>query len=116
MVRSSEDGSGVAQSAFEVSVEREPDATVVKVEGEVDLYSVPHVRTLLWDAFDAESRTVSVDLSQVSFIDSSGLGLLVGAQRKAELREVAFTIRRPSPPVFKVLEITGLVSHIAVER
>jgi anti-sigma B factor antagonist len=58
---------------------------VVKVGGEIDMASAPELRECLHQMIDAGSRRLLVDLRQVSFIDSVGLGVLVGA--KLRLRE-----------------------------
>jgi len=56
--------------------------TVVEVGGEIDLASAPQLRDCLHQTIDAGSRQLVVDLRQVSFIDSVGLGVLIGVRRR----------------------------------
>ena len=56
--------------------------TVVEVAGEIDAASAPELRKCLHQTIDAGSRQLVVDLRQVSFIDSMGLGVLLGAKRR----------------------------------
>lgn len=84
--------------------------------GEVDLSHVG----VLWEAATqalavAPSRLV-VDLSAVSFVDSSILGTLVRIQRVAEEQGKGFSLRRPAPIVQRVLRLTGLEDRIPIER
>lgn len=58
------------------------DHTVVKVGGEIDVASAPELRDCLNQTINADSRHLVVDLRQVSFMDSVGLGVLVGAHRR----------------------------------
>lgn len=61
----------------------EPSAAVIHVAGEIDLSNAPELQTLLLDAIGEDPRIV-VDLTDVSFLDACGLGVLVSAKRRAE--------------------------------
>jgi anti-anti-sigma factor len=50
---------------------------------------------------------LDLDLAGVEFIDSAGLGALLSTRERAEVRRIGFTISRPSPPVRRLLELTG---------
>jgi anti-sigma B factor antagonist len=83
------------------------DVTVVEVGGEVELHSANQLRDELSRAGESERPCVIVDLSRVSFIDSTGLGVLVGAfKRVRERGHLALVC--PQRSVRRVLEITGL--------
>jgi anti-sigma B factor antagonist len=56
--------------------------TVVRVGGEIDLASAPELRQCLDQTINGGSRQLVVDLRQVGFMDSVGLGVLVGARRR----------------------------------
>ena len=83
------------------------NATVVEVGGEVELHSAEQLRDELIQACNVERPCIVVDLSRVSFIDSSGLGVLVGALKRVRERG-ALSLVCPQQRVRRVFEITGL--------
>ena len=58
------------------------DHTVLEIGGEIDVYTAPRLRERLIEMVDAGERHVVVDLGRVEFLDSTGLGVLVGAHRR----------------------------------
>ena len=94
---------------LDVSVWRDGARTVVEVGGEVDAYSSPRLRDAL-AGVSAESRhLVAVDMSGVTFMDSSGLGVLVGAVKRAKAGQGALCLFGCAEHILRVLRITGLV-------
>lgn len=94
------------------------DATVVaegneiRVTGEVDAHSVTVVDAALADV--DPTNEVCLDLSGVTFIDSSGLRALVAAHKRAEAAGGGLVIVDPSPPVLRLLGLTGLDQVLAI--
>lgn len=94
---------------FEVSSKwREGGAGVVSVSGEVDMYTAPQLKQCLLDLIDAGARKIVVDLSAVSFIDSTALGVLIGGVRRLHAAGGAMALVVTSRSVERVLSITGL--------
>jgi anti-sigma B factor antagonist len=93
---------------LDISTKREGDVCVIKVAGEVDVYTSPSLKSALVAAVSDGCRVLIVDLDGVGFIDSSGLGVLVGALRRT--REVKGDLRIVSAreTVVKIFRITGL--------
>ena len=85
------------------------DEAVVTVEGEVDLQSSPQLRAELRDVIESGARRVIVDLSRLEFIDSSGLGVLVGAHQRLLQTEGELVLRGVKGSTLRVLETTGLI-------
>jgi anti-sigma B factor antagonist len=81
---------------------------VVAVQGEVDIYTSSVLRERLIELIDAGARSVVVDLSGVDFLDSSGLGVLVGALKRLRTAggELALVVR--SDKLLKIFKITAL--------
>ena len=79
----------------------------IKVSGEVDAHSCEEMRAALVAAFADGQRTIAVDLADVSFIDSSGLRVLISAYKNAEEAGGSLVVVAPSEPVVRLLEITG---------
>jgi anti-sigma B factor antagonist len=89
------------------------DACVVRLGGELDLYNANEVRQALKTAFaDSPSRVV-VDLSEVEFLDSTALGVLIEARTMLENRR-AFILASPGLETRRALKISGLDRHFSV--
>jgi anti-sigma B factor antagonist len=83
------------------------DTSLLSVEGDLDLASAPSLKWALEDLQSAESRNVIVDLARVGFIDSTALGVLVGAQRSLG-PGVRLAIVCDEENVLRIFELTGL--------
>lgn len=91
-----------------LSTRSQGDRTVLAVAGEVDVYTGPTLRDRISDLLDSGSHALVVDLGRVDFIDSTGLGVLVGALNRS--RELGGTLHLvcAQERVLKLLRITGL--------
>ena len=102
---------------FRVDVHDDDGRAVVRPAGEVDLSTAPvltaAIAELLGDG--SGSRTVVVDLSEVSFLDSSGVAAIAAARRLAREGGSELVLRSPPAMVAKVLDITGMSGVITVE-
>ena len=104
----------MAAEDFAISAEERGDEVVVEVRGEVDLSTAPVLDQRLSELSDVHKLVI--DLSSVSFLDSSGLGVLVRTSNKLEDHGGAIRLVVNHPQVLKVLEITGLASTLSVFR
>jgi anti-sigma B factor antagonist len=85
------------------------DVPVVAVYGELDIEGAPELRMALVEAIDAHpGQRVVVDLEGVDFIDSAGLGVLLGGLERARGAGGDLTLVATGQGVIKVLELTGL--------
>jgi anti-sigma B factor antagonist len=96
---------------FSVSRRREQDAAVVVPTGEIDLATVDAVRDELTHA-RADARRVVLDLRGVSFMDSSGLRLLVELQRASAADGFTFAVVRGPRSLQRLLELSGLEGRV----
>jgi anti-sigma B factor antagonist len=83
-------------------------ATVLAVSGEVDAYSAPALRERISEILADGSRHLVVDLNGVEFIDSTGLGALVGGLKEARAAGGRLDLVCSVDRVIKLLRITGL--------
>jgi anti-sigma B factor antagonist len=98
-----------------LGVEQQGDACVVKLGGELDLYNAPQVRQALATACDDSPARIVVDLSEVEFIDSTALGVLIEARTRLDNRR-AFLLAAPGLETKRALEISGLDRHFTVHN
>jgi anti-anti-sigma factor len=98
-------GTHAVRPEFAVSHEERDGRLVVHVVGELDYHTAPKLQTYLNSRFD---RPVVLDLEGVEFCDSSGLGCLVEARKRAGAAGVGFALAAPHPFVRRVLELTQL--------
>jgi anti-sigma B factor antagonist len=82
--------------------------TVLEVGGEVDVYTAPRLRERLIELIDRGARDVVVDLGRVEFLDSTGLGVLVGALKRLRAAGGSFSLVCAKEPLLKIFRITAL--------
>jgi anti-sigma B factor antagonist len=88
-------------------------AVVVHLEGELDLYNAPEVRTALLELASEQPERLVVDLAEVAFVDSTALGVLIEARTTLANRQ-AFLLASPGPETHRALKISGLDQHLSV--
>ena len=94
---------------FQISKRRVRDGTsVIAVAGEIDLFTAPEFKQCVSGEIDAGCGHIVVDLSATTFIDSSSLGVLIGAHRRLKLRGGALTVVCDNEAIVKTFRITGL--------
>jgi anti-sigma B factor antagonist len=87
--------------------------SVISLEGELDLSTAPRLKWMLIDALEAGHRKLVVDLSLVTFIDSTALGVLVGVKRRLDV-DARLAIVCARPEVLKIFEFAGLDGAFAI--
>jgi anti-sigma B factor antagonist len=94
---------------FSVSSERHGDGLgVIVLVGEVDIYTAPRFKECMLELLDEGVEKLLVDLSGVTFIDSTALGVLIGGLRRVHDAEGAMALVVATSAVERVLTITGL--------
>jgi len=91
-----------------IRVDREPEATIVSAAGELDAYAAPDLSAAFDDVID--DRRLVADLSAVSFMDSTALGLVVRAVREFRERGGAVRVVLPQGSARRIFEITTVDS------
>ena len=84
------------------------DTHVVAVTGEIDLFTAPEFKERVSAPIDAGRSNLVVDLSATTFIDSSSLGVLIGAHRRLKLRGGTLVVVCDNEAIAKTFNITGL--------
>ena len=90
--------------------------TTLSLAGELDPATAPTLEARISElAADPAVSSVIVDLSQITFLDSSGIRVLVSANEALRSRSSELVLRRPGPNIRRILEVTGLTDIVAVE-
>ena len=84
------------------------DDYVISLAGEVDLYTAPEFKQQLLDVLQKGGKRVIVYFSNTTFIDSTTLGVLVGAEKQLRGSDGAVVVVCPERNIRKVFDITGL--------
>lgn len=92
------------------------NATVLEVQGEVELHNAPKLRAQLHLLCGSPNPHIIVDLNQVSFIDSTGIGVLVGALKRAREAAGDLIIVGAKDRVHRIFEITGLLGALPLAK
>ncbi|MCQ2736762.1 MAG: STAS domain-containing protein [bacterium] len=87
---------------------------LVTVHGDIDVYSSPKVKDALYEIIDAEAYKIVINLEDIRYIDSTGLGVLIGALKKVKGSEGNITVVCSNPQIKKVFTITGLVKIFGI--
>ena len=99
---------------FALDFSRRGRSVTVAVRGDVDGASSPVLRGLLLDIVDGQGNlSVALDLSEMTFIDSAGLALLLEMHGRAVERGGTFVLRNPRPSTTKVFEMVGLAGMLS---
>ena len=94
--------------------ESHPPHTVLAVKGEVDVYTAPRLREKLVELVSHGSKHLIVDLEGVDFLDSTGLGVLVGGLKRLRSHDGDLSLVCSQHRILKVFEITGLTKVFAI--
>jgi anti-sigma B factor antagonist len=97
-----------AHCAADVSTENA--VPVIRLSGELDMVSVERVRAVIDEALAGENERLVFDVSELEFMDSSGIALLISAARKVPAVEV----RNPTAIVRRIIELTGLTEILRI--
>jgi anti-anti-sigma factor len=102
------------RTGFAAEVVRLDGHAVVVVRGDIDMATADQFRTALGTAMAISAR-VEIDLRETTFMDSSGLAVLVSAHRGLDHARDAIILRDPTPMIRRVLEVSGIRALVGVQ-
>ncbi len=91
-----------------VDTEDRADHVLVTANGEIDAATADQVGDAVASALDGGHKRVLLDFAHVTFIDSTGLGVLVKSHRAAEANDARFAVVHPTPQTRKLIRVLGL--------
>jgi anti-anti-sigma factor len=101
---------------FNVTLTEQAEGVIVRVAGEVDIVTAPVLRRHIDAAISFGRPTVVIDLSETTFLDARGVGVLVSARAEIGQNGGRLLIRRPPPLVRRVLELAEQADRVDIEE
>lgn len=102
-------------SGFTAEVEASDGMVVLRLGGELDMASAPVLNRAVHTALDAGPAAISLDLSELTFVDSTGVGVFVAGHRRAASTGCAFVLHSPRRAVLRTLKLTGIDQLIDID-
>jgi len=93
---------------LDLNVRKEGDHAVLAVGGEIDVYTAPKLREKLIELVSDGEYHLVVDLEKVDFLDSTGLGVLVGGLKRVRNHDGSLRLVCTQEKILKIFRITGL--------
>ena len=97
-----------------VTSRQEGARTVIAVGGEIDVYTAPKLRDQITELVAAGRTSLIIDLENVDFLDSTGLGVLVGGLKKVRAEEGSMSLICNQDRLLKIFRITGLAKVFTI--
>ncbi len=101
---------------FTISTSERDGVALVNVEGEIDMFTSPNLRDTLLPFFKKKAAGIVVDLSLVSFMDSSGIATLVEGLQWSKKENRAFILSGLGKTVFNALSLTKLDNVFTIKK
>ena len=114
MARSRAQEKGVLDVDLTLDTREVDGRTVVAVGGEIDVYTAPKLRDTITDLVGKGLYDIVVDLSAVEFLDSTGLGVLVGGLKKVRAHDGSLSLVCSQDRLLKIFRITGLAKVFVI--
>ena len=93
---------------LEVESSTTPKGSILTLRGEIDVYTAPRLREAIVELVDKGAKDIVVDMEAVEFLDSTGLGVLVGGLKRSKGKDARFAIVATQEKILKIFDITGL--------
>lgn len=91
-----------------------PECYTITVAGEIDISNANKLRDAIDMGLEQPTEKVCLDFSEVSYIDSTGIGVLVGAAHHADEHKKAFAVSKAQPNVLRVAQLLGVDKEIDI--
>jgi anti-sigma B factor antagonist len=102
-------------SGLNFSEEQLNDCVEINISGEVDIYTSQDLKTKLYEIIDTKKMDLRINCIELNYIDSTGLGIFVGALKKAKQYDKKIVISNLKENIKKLFIITGLDKVFVIE-
>jgi anti-sigma B factor antagonist len=93
---------------LDLQIDTRGDTSIITLVGEIDVYTAPRLRQALIDLVSQGSTDIVVDMDRVDFLDSTGLGVLVGGLKRVKSGDGDLRLVVTQDRIMKIFDITGL--------
>lgn len=107
--------SALLRAGFHAEADGDGGSVVVRLQGELDMATAPALSRALDTALDGRPSALRLDLSDLEFVDSTGIRVLITACRRAGGQACSFSLCAPRRPVLKALRLTGVDRLMVIE-
>lgn len=97
---------------FQVVQEETLDQFILHVSGELDLSMVPQLRTALEPVMNRTDKALILNLKQLKYIDSTGIGIIVSVLKLRDELKAPFFVREIPPAVKRLFDLTGISRYL----
>ena len=97
-----------------ISTNPTPELYTIKVTGEIDISNADSLRNAIDLALEQPTEAIQLDFEHVAYIDSTGVGVLVGAAHHAAERGRGFSVVNAQPGVMRVAQLLGVDAEISI--
>ncbi len=88
----------------------------VKPVGEVDIYTSPELKNKIYELIEKKNVNVLINGEELDYIDSTGLGVLMGIYKKLQEKSLNIRIINLKPNIYKLFDITGLNKIFSIQE
>jgi len=93
----------------------EENLWLMDVAGEIDIYTANKLKETLIQMLNEHNESIKINCEELEYLDSTGLGVLIGALKRLKLKNKNILINKPRSNILKLLNITGLNKIFIVE-
>ncbi|MCW2752792.1 MAG: anti-anti-sigma factor [Marmoricola sp.] len=97
-----------------LTTRQDGERTIVSVGGEIDVYTAPKLRDKITELVNAGHHDLFIDMEEVEFLDSTGLGVLVGGLKKIRAQDGSMALICSQDRLLKIFRITGLAKVFTI--
>lgn len=105
---------GCLRVIMDLSIRERGEVTVVDVHGEIDLYNAPQIKTAVDRITERGKVWILINLSLCSYLDSTGIGILLHCHSDLRKRRGQLKLLSPSESIVKVFQLTRLENHFEI--
>ena len=102
--------------AFSVTSADVSSVIVLRLQGELDIHFAPRLEEEIRDHLSAGRVLIVLDLSEVSYVDSTGLGVMIGALKNLQAAGGGLALAAPTTRIVRILQVTGLDGIFCVRQ